>query len=95
MLKMSKFNYTLILILILGIICISLLTFTVIYYLTDETLSFDDALYYSVQIQTNIGAIDISEDRTIKNIVTTQSLIAYILGILLVIIISIITSRKI
>lgn len=85
-------NANYIFILILGLIIISILLFTIIYFLIDETLFFSDALYYSVQIQTSIGAINISEDRTIKNVVTVQSLISFTLGIALVTMIGIITS---
>jgi hypothetical protein len=85
-------NANYIFILTLGLIIISTLLFTIIYYLLDDKIYFDDALYYSVQIQTSIGAIDISRDKTIKNVVTVQSIISYALGITLVTMIGIITS---
>jgi len=74
-------------ILVIGIIIISCITFTLIYY--NYQNSFDDALYLSVQIQSSVGIDATSKNKEqVKNWITVQSIITYILNITIVIILS-------
>lgn len=79
----------LILILIIVAIAINAITFTFIYFAVDDTIGLDDAFYYSVQIQTSVGAIDTSKNSALKNWITAQSVIMFILNITLAIYVSI------
>ena len=76
-----------------GLIIINVVLFMLIYFLMDETIHLDDALYYSVQIQTTIGAVDTSKERSIKNMVTIQSIVAFTLNAFLIIFLTMGISR--
>jgi hypothetical protein len=82
---MQKYvNGTYFLILVAGLIILSCLMFTIIYYIVDDKISFNEAFYFSVQIQTSVGAIDSTVNNiAIKNSITAQSLLAFMLNILL------------
>ena len=86
--------HTNIVILIVFLIIISLFFFSIIYYLdenADET--FEDAFYTSAQIQTSIGMSNASDRVSIRNWITIQSIISYILNIILVIYLSVALSK--
>ncbi len=79
-----------IIILTAALILISTFTFSIIYLInkgSDET--YQDAFYTSVQIQTSIGMSNASDRISIRNWITVQSILAYILNIILVIYISV------
>lgn len=83
------------LILIIGIVIISTLLFSIIYYIVKDDISLDTGLYYSVQIQTSIGALEIHKERKIRNIITIQSIIAFCLNIFLASILAFCLIRKV
>lgn len=79
-----------IIILTICLILISTFTFSIIYLInkgSDET--YQDAFYTSVQIQTSIGMSNASDRLSIRNWITAQSILAYILNIVLVIYLSV------
>ncbi len=81
-------------ILIILLIIICLFFFSIIYYIdenSDET--YQDAFYTSVQIQTSIGMSNASNRISIKNWITIQSILAYILNIILVIYLSVVLTK--
>ncbi len=81
------------LVLALGAAIVCIITFTIIYYSVNELITFDDAFYYAVQIQTNIGAVEIGKEREIRNIVTVQSLIAFFLNVFFAALLAVVVSR--
>ena len=81
------------LVLALGAAIVCIITFTIIYYSVNELITFDDAFYYAVQIQTNIGAVDVGREREIRNIVTVQSLIAFFLNVFFAALLAVVVSR--
>jgi hypothetical protein len=83
------------LLLILFLIILCCVVFSIIYYAIDDTDSYENALYLSVQIQTSVG-IDIEgvKDRAgVRNWITVQSILAYTLNILVVVFIAEYISR--
>ena len=84
------YSHKSIIILIIALILISIFFFSVIYLINehaDET--YQDAFYTSIQIQTSIGMSNASDRRPIRNWITAQSIIAYMLNIILVIYLSV------
>jgi predicted membrane protein len=78
-----------ILYLLFALIIICVFTFTVIYLADEETdHTFQEAFYTSVQIQTSIGMSNASDRKSLRNWITAQSILSYILNILLVIYLS-------
>jgi hypothetical protein len=87
-------NQKYIIILIIALIIICIFTFTVIYLVDDNTdNTFQDAFYTSIQIQTSIGMDNESNRKSIKNWITAQSILAYLLNILLVIFLSVFLAK--
>ena len=85
-------KYIIILLAVLIIIC--LFTFTIIYFANkndDET--FQEAFYTSVQIQTSIGMSNAADRIHLRNWITTQSILSYLLNIFLVIYLSVALSK--
>jgi hypothetical protein len=83
-------NHKYIIILIVALIIICIFTFTIIYLVdenTDDT--FQEAFYTSIQIQTSIGMSNASDRKSIRNWITAQSILSYLLNIFLVIYLSI------
>jgi hypothetical protein len=83
-------NHKYITILIVALIIICIFTFTIIYLVdenTDDT--FQEAFYTSIQIQTSIGMSNASDRKSIRNWITVQSILSYLLNIFLVIYLSI------
>jgi hypothetical protein len=76
-----------IIILCIALIIISVVFFSIIYLINKvDGESYDDALYTSIQIQTSIGLDNnISNRASIRNWITVQSIITYILNIALVV----------
>lgn len=80
------FSHKGIIFLTVSLIIISIFLFSVIYLINkDSTESFEDAFYTSVQIQTSIGMSNASDRLSIRNWITAQSILAYLLNIILVI----------
>lgn len=70
----------------IGLILICTFTFSIIYLINEAPgEGYEDAFYTSVQIQTSIGMSNASDRVSIRNWITAQSILAYILNIMLVI----------
>jgi hypothetical protein len=83
-------NHLRIVILVSFLIIICLFFFSIIYFLDENSdPSYEDAFYTSVQIQTSIGLDSTSNRLSIRNWITVQSILAYILNISLVIYLSV------
>jgi len=81
-----KFSHKGVIILCIALIIISTIFFSIIYLIDKQTgQSYEDALYTSIQIQTSIGMDNEASRTSIKNWITVQSVITYILNIALVI----------
>ncbi len=76
-----------IIILCIALIIISVVFFSIIYLINKvDGENYDDAIYTSIQIQTSIGLDNnISNRASIRNWITVQSIITYILNIALVV----------
>ncbi len=81
-------------IIIILIIC-SIIIFAVVYHQTDtpELPTWTDSFYLSIQVQTTVGMSEVP-NKNVRNLVTVQSLISYILNILLAIILGLTITVK-
>lgn len=78
-----------IVILLIFLIVICTLTFSIIYFIDENSdESYEDAIYTSIQVQTSIGMSNASDRLSLRNWITAQSIIAYTLNILLVLYLS-------
>jgi hypothetical protein len=83
------FSHKGVIILTIILILICIFTFSIIYQINkDYHESYEDAFYTSIQIQTSIGMSNASDRTSIRNWITAQSILAYILNIILVIYLS-------
>jgi hypothetical protein len=84
------YSHKSIIFLIVALIIISVFFFSVIYLINEHAdENYQDAFYTSIQIQTSIGMSNASDRRPIRNWITAQSIIAYMLNIILVIYLSV------
>lgn len=58
--------------------------FTTLYKLSDNTISYSDALYLAISYQTFTGASSAENNKKLRNISTIQMLISYILVVIIV-----------
>jgi hypothetical protein len=81
-------------VIIILIIC-NIIIFAVVYHQMDtpELPTWTDSFYLSIQIQTTIGMSEVP-NKNVRNLVTLQSLISYVLNILLAIIAGLVIIAK-
>ena len=88
-------NLTLWLSIVIILIICNIIIFAVIYHQTDtpELPTWTDAFYLSIQVQTTIGMSEVP-NKNVRNLVTLQSLIAYILNIIFAILLGLTITVK-
>jgi hypothetical protein len=59
-------------------------TFSILYKLSDNAISYSDALYLAVSYQTFTGASSVENNKKLRNISTIQMFISYILVVIIV-----------
>ena len=64
---------------LISIFILFVVVFTFLYRMTDDTLSYSDALYLATSYQTFTGASSIEDNKKIRNIATIQMIVSYIL----------------
>jgi hypothetical protein len=64
---------------LISIFILFVVVFTFLYKMTDDTLSYSDALYLAASYQTFTGASSIEDNKKIRNIATVQMIVSYIL----------------
>lgn len=71
-----------IVIILLILVILNVILFSIIY--ENENKNYDESIYLSIQIQTLVGLNGVSEKTNLRTWITIQSVVAYILNILLV-----------